>query len=66
MRCLVLIWLLLLTGSVLGQAPAVLRGQVIDAETHQPIPNAQVGVADNRLGTSTNDDGRFALPIPPA
>lgn len=45
---------------------AVLRGRVLDAETHQPIPNAQVGVADNRLGTSTNDDGRFVLSIPPA
>ncbi|WP_460502987.1 carboxypeptidase-like regulatory domain-containing protein, partial [Hymenobacter agri] len=45
---------------------ALLRGRVLDAETHQPIPNAQVGVADNRLGTSTNDDGRFLLSIPPA
>ncbi len=33
----------------------ILRGRVLDAETHQPVPNAQVGVADNRLGTSTND-----------
>ena len=66
MRCLLLIWLVLLVGPALSQAPVVLRGQVVDAETHQPIPNAQVGVADNRLGTSTNDDGRFALAIPPA
>ncbi|GAA4037593.1 hypothetical protein GCM10022409_23370 [Hymenobacter glaciei] len=44
----------------------VLHGRVLDAETQQPIPNAQVGVADNRLGTSTNDDGRFVLSIPPA
>ena len=46
-------------------AQITLRGQVLDAETQQPIPNAQVGVADNRIGTSTNDDGRFALNIPP-
>ena len=62
------LWLLLL---LLGIRPAsaqnaVLRGRVLDAETRQPIPNAQVGVADNRLGTSTNDDGRFVLSIPPA
>ena len=47
-----------------ARAQAVLRGRVLDAETHQPIPNAQVGVAGNRIGTSTNDDGRFALSIP--
>ena len=63
MRALLLIWLLLPTSPVLAQA--ILRGRVLDAETHQPIPNAQVGVADNRIGTSTNDDGRFALSIPP-
>ncbi|MBO2012911.1 carboxypeptidase-like regulatory domain-containing protein [Hymenobacter negativus] len=61
-------WLVLLVSQVQvwAQAPATLRGRVIDAETHQPIPNAQVGVADNRIGTSTNDDGRFALNIPAA
>ncbi|MDQ2794006.1 MAG: carboxypeptidase-like regulatory domain-containing protein [Bacteroidota bacterium] len=59
-------WLLmLLAGTLPARAQnAVLRGRVLDAETHQPIPNAQVGVADNRLGTSTNDDGRFVLSIP--
>ena len=58
-----LLWLVLLAGA--AQAQVVLRGRVLDAETHQPIPNAQVGVADNRIGTSTNEAGRFALSIPP-
>ncbi|GAB3859892.1 hypothetical protein GCM10028822_37190 [Hymenobacter terrigena] len=49
-----------------AQTTQVLRGRVLDAETHQPIPNAQVGVADNRIGTSTNDAGRFALSVPSA
>lgn len=53
-------------GLALAQSPILLRGRVLDAETHQPIPNAQLGVADNRIGTSTNDDGRFALSIPAA
>ncbi|MGI4834084.1 MAG: carboxypeptidase-like regulatory domain-containing protein [Janthinobacterium lividum] len=64
-------------GSVLAQTPtlaaaptpltdAVLRGQVLDADTRQPVPNAQVGIAHNRLGTSTNLDGRFALRVPAA
>ena len=60
-----LLMLLALTWPASAQN-AVLRGRVLDAETHQPIPNAQVGVAGNRLGTSTNDDGRFVLGIPPA
>ena len=58
-------WLLLLLLRVLPASAQILRGRVLDAETHQPIPNAQVGVAGNRLGTSTNDDGRFVLSIPP-
>ncbi|UOQ98301.1 carboxypeptidase-like regulatory domain-containing protein [Hymenobacter sp. 5317J-9] len=53
-------------GPALAQGPILLRGQVVDAETRQPIPNAQVGVAGNRIGTSTNDEGRFALSIPAA
>ena len=57
-------WLLLLGILPAHAQNAVLRGRVLDAETHQPIPNAQVGVAENRLGTSTNDDGRFVLSIP--
>ena len=65
-RCLFLGWLVLLVGQVWAQTPSILRGRVVDAETHQPIPNAQVGVANNRIGTSTNDDGRFVLNIPPA
>ena len=65
LRCAFVGWLVLLAGQVWAQAPAIVRGRVLDAETHQPIPNAQVGVANNRIGTSTNDDGRFALSIPP-
>ncbi|HEX8330594.1 MAG TPA: carboxypeptidase-like regulatory domain-containing protein [Hymenobacter sp.] len=64
-RCLLLLWLLLLMGPALAQGPILLRGRVVDAETNQPIPNAQAGVAGNRIGTSTNEDGRFALSIPP-
>jgi hypothetical protein len=57
--------LLLLPGAALAQE-AVLRGRVLDADTHQPIPNAQVGIGNNKLGTSTNLEGRFALRVPAA
>lgn len=59
-----LLWLLAVPA--LAQEAPVLRGQVLDADTHQPIPNAQVGIGGNRLGTSTNAEGRFALRVPVA
>ncbi|SFQ23890.1 carboxypeptidase-like regulatory domain-containing protein [Hymenobacter arizonensis] len=65
MRCFLLLWFVLMGGTALAQGPALLRGIVVDAETKQPIPNAQVGVAGNRIGTSTNEDGRFVLSITP-
>jgi hypothetical protein len=65
-RCLLLGWLVLLSGQGWAQTAQVLRGLVVDAETRQPIPNAQVGVADNRIGTTTNENGRFVLNVPPA
>jgi|GEM_PF-1139682 len=61
--------ILIRTGSepAAAQAPGfVLRGRVLDADTRQPLPHAQVGVGDNRVGTSTNDDGRFVLAVPAA
>ncbi|MBD2769752.1 carboxypeptidase-like regulatory domain-containing protein [Hymenobacter sp. BT664] len=65
MRYLLLVGVALLAGPGWAQTPSLLRGRVLDAETHQPIPNAQIGVAGNRIGTSTNEDGRFVLNIPP-
>jgi hypothetical protein len=59
-------WLTWLALPALAQESPLLRGRVLDADTHQPIPNAQVGIAGNRLGTSTNADGRFALRVPAA
>ena len=59
-RCLLLTFLTLPS---LAQS-IVLRGRVLDAETGQPIPNAPVGVARHRIGTTTNLEGRFALQVP--
>ncbi len=65
----VLVGVLTLTGAGTAgaqQTSVVLRGQVLDAGTRQPIPFARVGVGDNRVGTSTNDDGHFRLVVPAA
>jgi hypothetical protein len=64
--CGIVLWLALLALPTLAQESPLLRGRVLDADTHQPIPNAQVGIGNNRLGTSTNLDGRFALRVPAA
>jgi hypothetical protein len=62
----IVLWLALLALPTLARESPLLRGRVLDADTHQPIPNAQVGIGNNRLGTSTNLDGRFALRVPAA
>jgi hypothetical protein len=59
-----LLWLL--ASPALAQDALVLRGLVLDADTHQPLANVQVGIAGNKLGTSTNQEGRFALRVPTA
>ena len=58
--------LYLLALPALAQENVLLRGRVLDADTHQPVPNAQVGIGGNQLGTSTNSEGRFALRVPAA
>jgi hypothetical protein len=65
MKLLTLLLLVLMLPALAQESP-VLRGRVLDADTHQPIPNAQVGIGGNRLGTSTNLEGRFALRVPTA
>ena len=46
------------------QAQHVLRGQVRDAETGQPLPYAHVTLADGASGTATNAEGSFVLRLP--
>ena len=65
MKLLALLLTVLALPALAQEAP-LLRGRVLDADTHQPVPNAQVGIGANRLGTSTNLEGRFALRVPPA
>jgi hypothetical protein len=63
---LLALWVCVLALPSLAQESPVLRGRVLDAATHQPVPYAQVGIGGNRLGTSTNSEGRFALRVPAA
>jgi hypothetical protein len=65
-RYALVLWLGLHTLPALAQESPVLRGRVLDADTHEPVPNAQIGIGGNRLGTSTNAEGRFTLRVPAA
>ena len=66
MRRALLCFLLIISFLTSFGQTATLRGRVLDAETGEPIPNAPVGVARNRIGTTTNLEGRFAIVVPAA
>lgn len=42
----------------------ILRGQVVDAIDHTPLPGVAITVKGTSLGTITNPDGRFELEVP--
>ncbi len=54
------LWLILCVFAVraLGN---VISGQVLDAETHMPLPFASIAVMGSQLGTISNADGHFVL-----
>lgn len=41
-----------------------LRGQVIDAKTHEPLPYAHIGISNTSIGVISNASGFFALSVP--
>ena len=45
-------------------AQEVIRGQVIDGDTGDPVFAAGVMVQGSTMGTSTDFDGRFRLEVP--
>lgn len=42
-----------------------IRGEVVDKETHKPLPFVSIGIVKLGLGTVTNTDGDFVLRLPP-
>lgn len=52
----------LVSGSLLAQN--VLTGTVLDGKTNLPISYSNIGIMNTRVGTITNGDGTFSLPIP--
>lgn len=50
-----------LPSGLAGQQVGRVTGQVVDADTRQPIPSAQVLIPGSRFGTLTNSAGRYLL-----
>jgi TonB-linked SusC/RagA family outer membrane protein len=50
------------TGGAQGQTRVT--GRVVDATDRAPVPSAAVIVTGTTIGTTTNDSGRFTLPMP--
>ncbi|QHL88305.1 hypothetical protein GU926_13030 [Nibribacter ruber] len=42
----------------------VLKGQVIDAETNEPLPGVSILLKGTRIASVTNGEGRFILDVP--
>jgi iron complex outermembrane receptor protein len=58
-------WMLALsTQDVRAQNTGTLTGRVVDAETGEALPGANVQVIGTQRGSATNDDGRFSLRVP--
>jgi iron complex outermembrane receptor protein len=52
------------TQGVRAQDTGSLEGRVVDAETGEALPGANVQVLGTRRGAATNDEGRFSLRVP--
>jgi DNA-directed RNA polymerase subunit H (RpoH/RPB5) len=42
----------------------VIEGQLLNEESKEPIPYANIGILDSYVGTITNNDGTFEISIP--
>lgn len=42
----------------------VIHGQLINKETQKPVPYANIGILNSNVGTLSNLDGSFSIPIP--
>ena len=67
MKKLILQFLILavISSTVLAQVSGGIWGVVYDAESGDPLPNAEVIVLKTGVGTITADDGKYALKLKP-
>ena len=68
-RCVVtgMVALMMLAARLQAQAGGgTVTGQVTDAATKLPVPQATVQIAGTRLGVTTDENGRYRLAAVPA
>ena len=56
--------LLLLVSYYSGYSQVLLSGKVLESETKQPIPYANMGILNTAIGTISNEDGTFSIRVP--
>lgn len=54
---------LLLLASQISMAQVVYKGQITDAATNEPLPYVNVGIVGQNVGTVTDADGKFEIPL---
>ena len=65
MKTIILLFVsFLLPALLIGQENLVVKGQVTDAETHDPLIDCHVYVSNKMIGTITDELGNFELKIP--
>ena len=52
---------LILFSTILYSSTGSITGEVIDADTHQPLIGANVIIADRELGSACNLEGMFSV-----
>lgn len=45
-------------------AQIVIQGKILNRETREPIAYVNIGIANSNVGTLSNSDGSFSIPIP--
>ncbi|GAB3342892.1 TonB-dependent receptor [Marivirga atlantica] len=52
------------TSIAVAQNENVVTGQVVDGDTNEPLPGANVVIQGTSIGTTTDIEGNFSLPVP--
>ena len=59
-----LLLLVLISANQKAFCQAIVSGNVFNSDTHTPIAFANIGLPGSSIGTISNEDGSFSLPVP--
>lgn len=58
------LWIISVGASAQSEMIRIVEGEVVDAQTKEPIAFATIGIEGSSLGTSSNAEGFFSLKVP--